>query len=188
VFSPEFVSEQHHHDSLYERVARRLAVRTLVVADKIPIHYKQCGKPGMAGIVLYKRPEAAVLSDVRNEGQDVMDAARGWASMYDEYVRWADIFCGTVLCVAYEDLAAHPTATMQGITSALALPRPAAACMSSTGYHAIGGNPKAYLRAGITLDERWRTELTEKQQQRIGDDSTVQRVFGMLEKRRMQRA
>jgi hypothetical protein len=185
VFTPEFVDKEHHYDKLYGAVAQRLRVSTLVVADKVPVHFKRCGKPGMGGIVLYKRPEAAVLSDMRNEGQELPMAANGWARMYDEYLKWADIFCGKMLCVAYEDLAARPLETMQALTSALELPVPTAVCMASEGYHAIGGNPKAYLHNDIVLDERWRTELTKEQQGRVANDNYVQRVFAMLERRRM---
>jgi hypothetical protein len=185
VFAPAFTDKGHHYDMLYGEVAQRLRVTTLVVADKVPIHYKRCASPGMGGVVLFKRPEAAVLSDMRNEGQELQQAIVGWCRMYEEYSAWAEIFCGTAVYLAYEDLAARPLETMKNLTAALKLPSPEVIDLSSIKYHAIGGNPKAHQRTDITLDERWRTELTKEQQDHIAGHDRVRRVATMLEQRRM---
>jgi hypothetical protein len=185
VFTGEFAAQHHYPGSLYASVAKRLGVSTMVVSDKLPYWYKTLWRPGMTGIVLYKRPEASVLSDIRNEALELERASRGWARMYGEYLKWADIFCGKVICVAYEDLASRPLETMQALTRKAGLPVPDRISLPKAGYHAIGGNPRAYERMNIKLDERWRTGLTKDQQARITNNSKVRRVLQALEGRRM---
>ena len=185
VFTEEFRVRHHYPGSLYESVAKRLGTTTMVVSDKLPYWYKTLWRPGMTGIVLYKRPEASVLSDMHNENLELPRAMNGWAWMYRDYLRWADVFCDKVICVAYEDLAGHPLETMQALTQEAQLPIPDAISLPRNGYHAIGGNPKAYERMTIKLDERWRTGLTAEQKRRIASNSKVQRTLQTLEARRM---
>jgi hypothetical protein len=185
VFTDDFANQLHYHGTLYESVARRLCVNTMVVSDKLPYWFKTLWSPGMTGIVLYKRPEASVLSDIRNEGLELSRAMNGWARMYREYLKWADIFCDKVICLAYEDLASRPLEAMQALTREAALPVPEEVVLPTSGYHAIGGNPKAYERTTIKLDERWRIGLTEEQKATIASNQKVQRSLQALEARRM---
>jgi hypothetical protein len=66
------------------------------------------------------------------------------------------------LLVNYEELAAHPIETLEGICQMIGCGFEAQAIQNfrQGSIHTIAGNPMRYEKRGIVLDERWKTSLS----------------------------
>jgi hypothetical protein len=186
VFSESFIASPPKKKDLYREVAERMGVDTLVVSDKLTGHYSQCcARNNVDGIVLFKRPEAAALSDMRNEGQTVEQAVAGYAGMYDGMLRWAPQYCRRLLFVNYEELAEDPWGMTEKVRKALGIPGelPEEKDYAAVEYHAVGGNPKAHKREDISVDDRWKTELSARERGFIAN-SRANAIFKKLMQKR----
>jgi len=80
VFTSEFVLDLPPRHLLYQHVARQLGVEALIVSDKMPGTYETyCEERDADGIVMFKRPEAAILSEMVNEKVTLGEAVSNYA-------------------------------------------------------------------------------------------------------------
>ena len=188
VFTRKFVLELPPRRMLYQCVAERLGVGTLVVSDKMPGTYEVYCEAGSAdGIVMFKRPEAAVLSMMVNERSGVREAVNMYANAYEHMSRWAEKFFATALFVSYEDVAIDPFGMVSKLKRELGIPGhpPGASAFADGDYHAFGGNPKAHSRTEILLDSRWVDQLTDDQKSEIRGYRKAMSVYRELMERRV---
>jgi hypothetical protein len=163
--------------------------RTLVTSDKERDVIKRFTKRGAADlVVLFKRPEAAILSKLRNDArwgeQTVAHAAHHYEGEYsDRYggaLDWVDEWARSSYWVSYEQLAMDPDYEFGLLCQAMDLPAPSFIDFGNIEWHQIGGNIRSLASRWALLDERWRTELTDEQKKEIAGYDSTQEVFRQL--------
>jgi hypothetical protein len=178
-------------ENLYLTLLMQLpGCRTLVVSDKERDVVKKFTKRGAADlVVLFKRPEAAILSKLRNDErwgpQTIDDAAHHYEVEYSDRfggaLEWVDEWARRSYWVSYEQLAMEPDYEFGLLCKAMDLPAPQGLIdLGNIEWHQIGGNIRSLASRWALLDERWRTELTDEQKKEIADYDTTQEVFRKL--------
>lgn len=152
-----------------ERQGGRAPARWLVdklLHDYLPVDRAILARPEVRGIVLLRRPRAAIASILRL-GRDrslggpergPAEAAAYYAARLATVVAMAQVLAPRLRFVRSEDLVGTPERVLDGLTRFLALAPPLAATyrvFPTTGVHGQG-DPSPFLRAGRVLrdDER----------------------------------
>jgi hypothetical protein len=172
---------------VYQDVARRLGQPVMVVADKDPAYFEAGIAPGlMDGIVLFKRPEAAVFSIVKRKG-NALNAMVDWCFLYGKALSWADTFCRRVVYVSYEEVAATPVAALRAMCTKLELPAPEHdyRWMPAKTYHYLGGNGGTHTRNKVQVDVAWVDALPKNIAKQVQEHNGMQRIFEDMMARRL---
>jgi hypothetical protein len=187
IFTTNFTNLEHPPKKLYPRVAKQAQTNILVSSDKLDFLYKRFVEPkSMDGIVIFKCPEADAASHIRNERWPLMHSIIGYHKTYNHILKWAPVFCKSVIFVSYEELVSKPNEYMKVICDKL--------CVSisndvtnfeKVNYHHIGGNPRAHNSKKVKLDNKWRQELTIRQKNIITNNREVQETYRTLLKKRV---
>jgi hypothetical protein len=183
-------------DNLYLTLLMQLpGCRTVVVSDKDKnsvIGFTRQGRADL--VVLFKRPEAAALSRLRNDakrpevaGIDLSMAACAhhyeveYSEKYGGALGWVDDWARRSYWVSYEQLAMDPDYEFGLLCKAMDLPVPNGLIdFGNIEWHQIGGNVRSLASRWALLDERWRTELTDAQKREIAGYDDTQEVFHKL--------
>jgi hypothetical protein len=128
-------------------------------------------KRARAGYVLLVRdPRGALRSALRQKGDlaRLLRSSRKWMRRYE---RFAQRHAAVCLKMFYEDLAASPQAELRRLCGFLGLEyTPAMLQAHRQTVHLVRASCSPYLKGAdrLTVDERWRSELTPEQVQTIG--------------------
>jgi len=184
VFNEKFAKTRFDKRSYYDIIAKKLDCEVLVVSDKLPQHYKRFRKPGsMDGIVLYKSPQAAAWSDIKNERRSIRESLERWTRLYEEILRWAPSFCNKLMFLSYDEMSRNPIETLRRIHSHFVLsgsidPH---VDIDAISYHFVGGNPGGHQKKGIKQDVSSKTGLDENMKYVIGQNLKATKTFERLE-------
>lgn len=130
---------------------------------------KRCysGHTDMSVIHLVRDPRGFARSWSTYTGGDVENGAREWRDFHAEVLRMAEI--DRLMTVRYEDICASPEREIERIISFLSLesedlvgpPR------YPEKHHLVGNKMLMSFTGAICEDERWKTELSEREKQAV---------------------
>lgn len=161
----------------------------LVTSDKSRDEIMKSIHPGVADlVVLFKRPEASVLSKLRNDkGFGPQTVEMALKNYCDEYgldrgaLEWVDSWARKSFWVSYEQLAMDPDYEFGMLCKAMDLPRPEGIIdFGNIEWHQVGGNVRSLASRWALLDEKWRSELTIAEQMEVARNDQVQEVWRRL--------
>ena len=186
VFTEEFLAQRIAPSALYQAVAQKMNARVLVVSDKRPRHYSSMAKSGdIDGIVMFKMPESAVMSDIRRERRSVVQSVTGYVELYKKIIEWAPRFCKRTLYLLYEDLAKKPVTMTKRVLENLGIDGEMAHGYSEIDHHHIGGNPDAHRKKKVVLDDKWKRGLSVEQKNYIKQHKSCQEIYHKLMQKRL---
>jgi hypothetical protein len=161
----------------------------LVTSDKSRDDIWRFIHPGVADlVVLFKRPEAAVLSKLQNDKrfgpQTVEMALQNYCNEYGQdggALEWVDSWARKSFWVSYEQLAMDPDYEFGMLCRAMDLPQQEGIIdFGNIEWHQIGGNIRSLASRWSLLDEKWRSDLTIAEQREVASNDKVQEVWKRL--------
>jgi hypothetical protein len=177
-------------DELYAAVAQAASASILVTSDKSRWIVERYTKPRqIKAVVLFKRPEAQLASDRRHHSEwaeTVEKHAAMYAQWYSGHLHWVSYYAQSHIVVSYEKLAQNPQQQLEKICASLDLPDPKnPLAYPPSPWHNVGGNASAWNwgheGASISLDERWRRELSPKEIREIRSHDACTGMFNRLQ-------
>lgn len=182
VFTEEWLRSRRDPAVVYDDVAAALDAEILLVSDKEPRRYDQLeAAKRIEMILLFKAPLAHCTSNRRHRTLPIELALGGWSQAYTEAIMWAQKNATQTAIISYERLAAEPVEQVRALCNFLELPAPQLGHGElPSDYHHIAGNSGAHASTKVTLDEGWKTELTEEEQRVIKADQRAARLHHLL--------
>ena len=186
--------------TLYERVLRQVnpEAKALISSDKFPGRYMRFTKTHeMGGIVMIRSPEGMIASDLRRGLRALEEAMDSYVHWYLNLETWAKWWCNRWAIVDYEMLAAEPTRMLRSILThcylcptwdEVRVPND----LSGLKVHQVGGNVRGWPEQSLVhrsdnwIDERWKTELTQKQLEAIRGNSALQYLYQRLKQKALE--
>lgn len=170
-----------HHDkfaedtfAFYEAVSAASGAPIITDSSKWPFrfHYLYENSPEKIKIIkLFRHPFAVVCSKVRRKEGNIIECAEQWANMVDNinlFTRNVPESCQ--LQIHYEELCNDTPKTINKICQFLGIPyNQMVLSLKKDRIHHIGGSPSKFKRGDttISLDERYKDELTSTQLKKI---------------------
>jgi hypothetical protein len=186
VFTPQFREAQQSDDSLYQNVAERLGVDTLISNDKTAWLYERFVRPQTMDAILMVRSPFGIAASEKHRGifqprESTRRSILTFLSHYALVPHWCRDFCRKTIVVMYEDLCAHPQGIVTGVCEALELPETTVPHdLSAIRFHHVGGGSHTYASRAVVLDERWKQTLNDGEQRAIREHPSVMRVYEHL--------
>jgi hypothetical protein len=152
----------------------------IVLSEKWGPVYERLMRPQeMLGVYCFKQPGAQIASmRHHNENMDPPHYAR-----FHEYLSgWAERFCKKLIFVDYEVLCADPAGQIDRIAAFFGMQAPPATVTYPPpgAWHYYAGNVGAVKSTGISLDTRWKAELTTNDLKAIADCRECQAAYARL--------
>ena len=174
-----------HPDTVLDAMAKLFGVETVACSGKWVGNYNGFVEPRhLDGVVVWKRPEAAVASFLRSgRWHRTFEAADGlaiWKRWYTDILGWVGTGCRRHLVIPYEKLAQKPWECVIRICREFQLNAPIIKPIDEIDWHQAGGNPVAQKSRDVKLDDGWKTELDEKVLRTIRADAQARDIHERL--------
>lgn len=191
---------------LYQRVQRALDAPVLLTSDKHSEVYQIHGFPDKA-IVCFKHPAASVLSFMKHEKIEPSEHLKWWHIIYSKNLAFLEAHEIPYICVQSENLV-NTDFEIERIMNFLDMPFDRSALKhwwNKEGSHRIGGNSGVHKNINwddtrwivgnsnvswykenyrqIVCDERWKSDLSERDLRDVAENVEAMNLFRYLERR-----
>ncbi len=112
---------------------------------------------------LVRDGRGTVNSDLRHKNRPLAVACQEWNDKIDEMNRFAEMCTASILKVRYEDMCMNPDAVFDEILAFAGLESEGDLQQKSSIQHIMGNDMRLKPMREISLDEKWRSDLSEQQ-------------------------
>jgi hypothetical protein len=182
VLTPEF-RDSLSEETLYEQVAARFGVDTLVSSDKTPWQYERFVQPKtMDAVLMVRSPHGIAASELHRQFYQPKESIRrsvlAYMTFYSMIMLWCESFARKTVVLIYEDLCEQPCDLMRALCTELQIPAAKIPLdLSTIEYHQVGGGRHTHEAQAIRLDDRWKKTLAQGQQRWISEHPIAMGIY-----------